>query len=153
MPTITRLFIKTALVYLLCALALETAWAWRGGAWDSVAIVQVHLLAVGWLTQMVFGVGYWLFPMKLSGVAVAIAKAGADGGRGQRSSSRGPQSPLAIAYILLNAGLIGRAIGEPLIMGGKLAHAGWILAASAAAQLAAAALFVWQIWPRIRERA
>lgn len=149
MPTITRLFIKTALLYLLCALALGTASAWTGGGWDAVAIVQFHLLAVGWLTQMVFGVGYWLFPIRAPSRG-APPSSGAD--RSHRLPDRGPQWPLALAYALLNIGLIARAVVEPLFGSGNLPRAGWLLAASGAVQLAAAILFVWQVWPRIRAR-
>lgn len=155
MPTITRLFIKTALLYLLSALILETVSAFQGGAaWHAVTIVQFHLLAVGWLTQMVFGVGYWLFPMRLPlDRRDVLVEKSPTADRMLRRPSRGPQWPLAIAYAFLNVGLIARAICEPLFAAGRLPHGGGILAASGGLQFAAAALFTWQVWPRIRERA
>jgi hypothetical protein len=67
MPRLTRWFVKTALVYLVAAL-----FVWVVEAAQTVlnlplviATVQptyLHLFTVGWITQMIFGVAYWMFP-------------------------------------------------------------------------------------------
>ena len=162
MPTVTRLFLKSAFVYLLVALALGVVAAGRGGLWAEVAVSQFHLLAIGWLTQAIFGVAYWLFPLRPprvpgGGTPPVHPIQGPGPARPARSAEpirqvRGPEAPLAVAYGLLNVGLLVRAVGEPLFDAGRLAGGGWLLAASGVFQFAAAALFVWQIWPRVRER-
>ena len=61
MPTISRWFVRSALASLLLGLGLGAASGWWGGA-GLLAPTVLHLLVVGWLTQMVFGVAFWLFP-------------------------------------------------------------------------------------------
>lgn len=139
MPLLARLYIKTALGYLAFALLVGIGLAagpvmampgWMaafGPAW-------VHLFVVGWLTQLVFGVAYWLFP------------------RYSRARPYGRTGPVWAAFVLLNAGLLLRAIAEPVVAwsGG----AGWraALVASAAGQGLGALAFVVYIWPRVRTR-
>src|SRR5690606_37993876 len=67
MPTLARLFIKTALVYLGAALLVGVVMAGGsfvgfGGAYGMLWPVYLHLFVVGWLTELIFGVAYWLFP-------------------------------------------------------------------------------------------
>ena len=61
MPTLSRWYVRTALVALLAGVGLAVLNAGRGGA-GILAPTVIHLLVVGWLTQMVFGVAFWLFP-------------------------------------------------------------------------------------------
>lgn len=60
MPLLARTFIKTALMYLALALALGIALA--QGITNALFPVYIHLLVFGWLTQLIFGVVYWMFP-------------------------------------------------------------------------------------------
>lgn len=135
MPLLARLFIKTALGYLALALLLGVGIAAGvpsraaafGPAW-------IHLLVVGWLTQLIFGVAYWLFP------------------RHSRERPFGQTAPAWAAFVLLNAGLVLRAIAEPAVAWGG--SAGWrtALVVSAAAQALGALAFVVYLWPRVRTR-
>jgi hypothetical protein len=92
----------------------------------------VHLLVVGWLTQLIFGVAYWLFP---------------------RYSAERPRASERLgwaAFALLNLGLLLRVVGEPWYrVAGK---GGAILVLSAVLQLLATWAFVVNTWPRVRER-
>jgi hypothetical protein len=66
MPTLTRWFIRTSLLFFILALvvgfwmALEHAA--RGASQDWLFPIYLHLLVFGWLTQLIFGVAYWMFP-------------------------------------------------------------------------------------------
>jgi hypothetical protein len=92
----------------------------------------VHLLVLGWLTQLIFGVAFWMFP---------------------RRSAKEPQGNELlgwISYALLNAGLVLRAIGEPAFaLGGRTSG---ILVVAALLQLGAGWAFVFNTWPRVKER-
>jgi heme/copper-type cytochrome/quinol oxidase subunit 1 len=92
----------------------------------------VHLLVVGWLTQLIFGVTFWLFP------------------RYSAAAPRGSERLGWTSYWTLNAGLLLRVIGEPAR--GLGAWAGWLLVIAALLQFIAGWAFVWNTWPRIKER-
>ena len=108
--------------------------AWRG--W--MGTTHAHMLMVGWLLQFALGVAFWLLPR-----------------------SRAPKRPLGyaerpalVAVIVLNAGMLLRALGEPAERAGHAS--GWTelaLVLSAAAQVAAIVSFVSQLWPRAAARA
>ena len=92
----------------------------------------VHLLVVGWLTQLIFGVAYWMFP------------------RYSAERPRGSERLSWITFALLNLGLLLRAIAEPWhALAGRGAG---LLVGSAVLQVLAGWTFVWNTWPRIRER-
>ncbi len=140
MPRLTRWTVRAALVYLVAGLAAgllywaNTQWA----IWPPLAAlnpIYIHLLVVGWLTQLVFGVMYWMFPI--------IAK---DNMRGD------PRLAWAV-FVLLNTGLILRAIFEPwhTLTPDSLSGAGLVV--SAVFQVIAGYLFVIVCWPRVREKA
>lgn len=139
MPTLTRWFIKTALACFVAALlagvlvfarpALELP-DWLA----SLAPVYFHLLMVGWVTQLIFGVVYWMFP------------------KYSQAQPRGSDRLGWATYILLNAGLALRVVGEPLAALGAGQVFGWMLAGSAVLQLLAGWAFIANTWPRVRER-
>jgi cbb3-type cytochrome oxidase subunit 1 len=136
MPRVARWFIKAGLVYLVLALlagvliqarAVADLPGWVAG----LRPVHIHLLVVGWITQLIIGVGYWMFP-KFS-----------------RERPRGSQTLAWITFGLINAGLILRTVAEPRAFDADL---GWMLALSAVLQVVAGWLFVFNTWPRIKER-
>jgi hypothetical protein len=92
----------------------------------------LHLLVLGWLTQLIFGVAFWMFP--------------------RRSAKKPYGSELLgwTSYGLLNAGLVLRAVGEPAFTLG--ARTGGILVVAALLQLGAGWAFVFNTWPRVKER-
>jgi len=140
MPRISRWFVKSAMVYLMAALVIGAATA-APGALNlpaNVAVLRptiVHLITVGWLTQMIFGVAYWMFP------------------RASRANPRGSEALATAVYVLLNSGLIARVLAEP-------AHAlrpdarlwGWALAAAGLLQLLAACGFALNTWNRVKAK-
>lgn len=136
MPTLTRWFIRSALVCLVAALLLAVLMQWPPAAsrpWLRVVWpTYLHLLVVGWLTQLIFGVAYWLFP------------------RYSAESPRGSERLGRASFLLLNLGLLLRVAGEPWVaLGGPGAP---LLVGSAAAQLLGGWAFVANTWPRVRER-
>lgn len=92
----------------------------------------LHLLVLGWLTQLIFGVAFWLFP------------------RYSAAHPRGSERLGWISFFLLNSGLILRAVAEPWHALGR--STGALLVLSAVAQLVAGWAFVINTWPRVRER-
>ncbi len=139
MPPLARWYVRTALVYLVAALLVGAGLMLRlvadlPPAFGALQPVYFHLLMVGWVTQLIFGVVFWMFP-KFS-----------------TEQPRGSE-PLGWAtYWLLNAGLLLRAIGEPLVAVQPGGAAGWLLAASAILQLVAGWAFVANTWSRVKER-
>ena len=92
----------------------------------------LHLLVLGWLTQLIFGVAFWMFP---------------------RHSAKEPHGNGWLGWTtfwLLNAGLVLRAIGEPALALGV--HTGWILVLAALLQLGAGWAFIFNTWPRVKGR-
>jgi hypothetical protein len=131
MPLLTRIFIKTAFVYLVLALVLGIWLA--AGAVNGLFPVYIHMLVLGWLTQLIFGVVFWMFP------------------KFQRRS-RAAVKRLAGGYILLNLGLLLRAIGEPINSNRPNSFSGWMLVLSAILQFLAGLMFVVNSWERVKEK-
>ena len=138
MDLISRLFLRSGLLCLLFGLGLALAPPsiaahshWLAASWP----VQLHLLTVGWLTQLIFGVAWWLFP------------------RASRTEPARNAAAMVLCFCLLQVGLLLRVVFEPLRGSGD---SPWLISAllwsSAAFQFFAAVLFVIAIWPRIRER-
>jgi len=147
MPLLTRWFIKLALIYLVVAL-------WLGAALLTQALrplppfiaalgpVYFHLFMVGWVTQLIFGVVYWMFP------------------KYSQEKPRGREGLWQATFWLLNLGLLLRMISEPMqaLTPAPLpprppaAFWGWSLALSAILQWLAGLLFVVNTWGRVKER-
>lgn len=139
MPTLVRWYIKSSFACFVAAMLMSVALTARPAlslpaAIGALGAVYVHFLTVGWLTQLIMGVAYWMFPK--------YSKA-----RPRRSERLG-----WAAYALLNAGLLLRLVGEPLTAAQPESGAGWLLALSAAVQALAGWAFVVNTWARIKER-
>ena len=139
MPVVTRWFIKSALVYLVVAfvLAIVLALPRSVGMPPFVAAMNpayFHLILVGWVTQMIFGVIYWMFPIVT------------------RDQPRGNERLSVVCYFLLNVGLLLRIVFEPLVGVRTEAGLGWLLVISAIMQWLAAVIFVFLAWPRVKDR-
>ena len=139
MPRLTRYYLKTGMLYLVLALLVAGLMAAvpvfnLSPSLGVLRPVFYHLLMVGWVTQLIFGVGHWMFP-KFS-----------------KEQPRGRERLAWVTFILLNIGLLLRIIGEPLVALRPDAGAGWLLLVSALLQLVAGWLFILNVWPRIRER-
>lgn len=138
MPKLTRLYIKSAFVYLAAALALGLALALPSSGRSPLLLgltpAYFHLFMVGWVTQMIFGVIYWMFPIV------------------SRAAPRGDERVAWAAFYLLNAGLLLRVVGEPLVSVRGAGPIGWLLVLSAALQWLGAVCFVVNAWPRVKEK-
>lgn len=139
MPSLTRWFIKAGLLYFVAALAVGIAMTVPAVSRLSPAVaalrpVYLHLLVVGWLTQLIFGVAYWMFPVH------------------SKERPRGREGLAWATFVLLNAGLILRVVGEPMQAVRSGAIWSWMLAASALLQWLAGLGFVVNIWGRVKER-
>jgi len=134
MPNDARYMIKTALVWLCLALVAGVASAAFGtprGWWPGVSLYPtvLHLITVGWLTQLIFGVAYWLFP------------------RWSRDAPHGPYQVVRGVYVMLNAGLVLRVIAEPFPRLGLRME---LLVTSSVLQAAAAIAFAVYMWNRVK---
>jgi cbb3-type cytochrome oxidase subunit 1 len=139
MPTLTRWYLKSALIFFILALLaafLQAGQTVLTGAAFIAALgpVYFHLFLVGWVTQLIFGVVYWMFPK------YSIEKP-------RRSESLGWAT-----FWLLNIGLIFRVVGEPLMTSKPSQLAGWLLTVSAVLQWLAGVFFFANTWGRIKEK-
>lgn len=136
MPPLTRWMVRTSLLYLVLAL-LVGVWQTLGPLVNAplpgLFPVYFHLLVVGWLTLLIFGVAHWMFP------------------KYSREQPRGREWLGWAAFVLLNGGLLLRAVAEPLnTASGDLW--GWALVVSALLQWLAGLCFVINTWGRVKER-
>lgn len=139
MPVLARWYIKAGLAYFVLALIVGLLLAADPvidlpGRMITLRPVYVHLLVVGWITQLIIGVGYWMFP------------------KYSKERPRGSDALGWTTFVLLNVGLLLRAISEPRSGPGADPDLGWLLALSAVFQVVAGWLFVINTWPRIKER-
>jgi hypothetical protein len=136
MPPLTRWFVRSALAWLLLALAsgilLASGVAARIPGTDIVLPypTYLHLVTVGWLTNLIFGVAFWMFP------------------RYTAERPRGNDALGWTSYAGLNAGLLLRLIGEPAQLAGGGARV--VLLLSAGLQLLGGWAFVLNTWSRVK---
>lgn len=135
MPLLTRLFIKTSLVYFVIALlvgvilALQAAGVLPSG-FSGLMPVYFHLFMVGWITQLIIGIAFWMFP------------------KFTQEKPRASDELAWATYILLNAGLVLRSISESLLKFGALW--GWILVLAAVLMWLGGVAFVINTWMRVK---
>lgn len=132
MPLLTRTFIKTALAYFALALLLGILLTLNVG--DGLFPVYIHLFVFGWLTQLIFGVVFWMFP------------------KYSNQSPRGHEVLGWVTYAALNAGLILRAVAEPLQASQANKFLGTLLVLSAVLQWLSGLTFFINTWPRVKEK-
>jgi cytochrome c oxidase cbb3-type subunit 1 len=120
-----KAFIRASLVWFAAAIVLGVGIAVRP-AWLVYRPAHAHMAVVGFLTMLVFGVGYQLLP-RLFGHAL--------------SSRR-----LAVAHLFLaNLGLLGLVAGF-LIRPHHGTAGQWALGAGGVLFTTGAALWVWNLW-------
>jgi hypothetical protein len=132
MPLLTRIFIKTAMICLALALVLGILLA--SGMTNGLFPAYIHLLVFGWLTQLIFGVVFWMFPK------YSVEK------------PRGSEALGWWTYAMLNIGLLLRTIAEPIQSARPNPFGGWLLVISAVVQFMAGLLFVVNSWGRVKEK-
>jgi cbb3-type cytochrome oxidase subunit 1 len=139
MPLLARWYIKTGLAHFAVALLIGLVLAVQPllHLSSSLAVLRpvfLHLLIVGWITQLIIGVAYWMFPKQ------------------SREHPRGSIKVGWLVFALLNLGLILRGIGEPLFALNPDPSTGLLLAMSAVMQVVAGWLFIANTWTRVKER-
>ena len=139
MPVVTRVFVKTALVYFVIALLTGMLVAARPvlalpRLVTGLTPVYFHLFMVGWVTQLIIGIAYWMFP------------------KYRRDMPRSYDSLAWATYALLNLGLLLRLVAEPAQAVNPAPSWGWLLALSALLQWLGGLAFVANTWPRVKER-
>lgn len=135
MPLEARWYIKTALLYLALGLGLGLVRAAQAagllpGAAAALWLPQLHVITVGWLTQLIFGVAYWLFPRPTTEDWGAAA--------------------MGAAYGMLNVGLTLRLICAPVEISSPF-HS-WGVITAAVLQWGASLLLVGYFWRRVRTK-
>ena len=134
MLQIHRLFIKTALVYLLLGVVaggwmLLARAGWVPAGPPNLYTVHIHLLGVGFLLMMVCGVALWMFPRKAG-----------------ESREHAAHDPLSwVSYFLIVGGLALRVAGE--LLPERPGNA--VLGFSVILQVGGVLAFVVVIWPRV----
>ena len=137
MPTLTRWFVKTSLIYLVLSLItglLIAAQPLLGQTLPSIYPVYLHLLTIGWISLLIFGVVFWMFP---------------------KYSREQPHHSDRLGwsvYITINLGLILRAISEPMTTIQPGGPWGWVLTLAAILLWISGVLFVINTWGRVKER-
>ncbi len=139
MPLLTRWFIKSALVYLTVSLLVGVALTAQRAVGlpavvEALMPVYFHLFMVGWVTQMIFGVAYWMFP------------------RISKENPRGWDGLALVTYVALNVGLIARAVVEPILALRPAPVWAVTLVLSAVLQWIGALVFAANTWRRVRAR-
>ncbi len=137
MPTFTRWCVRTALVYFILALAAGLLLALPGGLGGFLPSgglfpAYIHLLVEGWITMLIIGVVFWMFP------------------KYSRDHPRGSEILAWASYILLNTGLALRVVSEPA--GGPGTVWGVLLAVAAILQGIGGIAFVANTWGRVKEK-
>lgn len=134
MPKVARLFIKTGLIYFLCALLLGIAYEIHSLSFPGMMPLFWHLLMVGWITQIIFGVSMWMFPGRT------------------REEGFIAQKWAWLTYGLLNLGLIFRVIAEPVVSSSDMAVWDSLILLSGILQTAAAVTYTVELWPRVQSK-
>ena len=133
---LVRLYVKTSFVFLIVGLVLggyvtvQVNLVGRGVPWPLIA-AHTHLILVGFVLMLVFGVATWMFP------------------RPARSDGRYRPGLAWIAYWLLTASTVLRTLGEFTAAAGG-GRGSSLAALGGLGQIAAAVVFVINMWTRVR---
>jgi hypothetical protein len=150
-PATSRTFVKASILY-LCLGAILGAFMYINrsvplGPWVGyVRVTHIQVLVVGWLTQLILGVAWWLFPPLKIGLRT---DAPLPVRRGQ--TQRGSEPLFWATFVCLNAGILLRALFEPLYTWTKIDLFLFLTGISGLFLLLAAIAFVLNMWGRVRE--
>ena len=151
MPLTSRVSVKASIIYLalgavLGVVLLVNRWIPMGEVVSVLRSSHIQFLVVGWLTQLIIGVAWWLFPplaIGLRGDSPLPVR------RGQ--AQRGSEVLFWTALIFLNAGILLRALFEPLYGWTRIPVFSVLAGVSGLFLLVAAILFVLNLWGRVRQ--
>ncbi len=150
MPVTSRVFVKASVVYLclgalLGALMLINRWIPIDSSLFALRDSHVSMLVVGWLTQLILGVAWWLFPPLKIGLVSGSSRPVR---RGQ--AQRGSEPLFWVTFACLNAGVLLDSLGEPLAVWTGLQAFRSVAGVSELFLLGAAIAFVVNMWRRVR---
>lgn len=136
MPRITRLFIKSGIIYFLLGITLAFLAELPAVSTSALLLpVYWHMIVIGWITQVIMGVSIWMFPRK------------------QRGKRKEETLPANAAFWCLNSGLLLRFLAEPFL---PFFHSEtWIVSViviSSVLQISAVVFYTAEIWPRVRPK-
>lgn len=136
MTPLIRRYIKTSFVFLVSGLVLGAYIVVAQFLLDAypprlLVTAHAHLLLVGFMLMMVMGVATWMFP------------------RPAREDSRYRPELAEAVYWVMTAATAVRAGAELGVAAGALGLR-WLIAVGGLGQLAGAALFVLNMWWRVR---
>ncbi|MBD3615028.1 MAG: hypothetical protein HUJ22_00545 [Gracilimonas sp.] len=134
MPLITRLFIKSGMIFFLISLLIGIASQIKGFSFPAIAPLFWHTLMLGWITQIIMGVSMWMFPGRVKEENFQNQKWG------------------WIAFACLNVGLGLRIIAEPFLNISEAKLWEILLVFSAIFQFIAVMAYVTEIWPRVMSK-
>lgn len=137
MPPLTRWFIRTGLLYLVLSLVtgvLSSADSVLRLPYPLAGLMPLYfqLLMVGWITQLIFGVANWMFPIYT------------------REEPRGKPILGWISYALINASLLLLILAHSGSALGAFSLEPWATTVAASCQLIAASAFVANTWNRVK---
>ncbi len=95
MNPLSKNFVRASLIYFFIAAILGTIMIFMKSYPAQLLFTHVHLNLLGWMTMMVYGVGYHILP-RFSGTPLAYPKLG------------------NLQFYLANAGLVGLVCFRPL---------------------------------------
>lgn len=134
---LVRRYVKTSFVFLLAGMVLggyatfEVNVRGRGVPWPLIT-AHVHLLLVGFVLMLIFGVATWMFP------------------RSGRDDARYRPWLAEAIYWVLTVSTAARTLGELSAAAAGLRGGSWLAALGGAGQLAATLAFVVNMWVRVR---
>ena len=134
MPLISRTFIKAGMIFFALSLLTSLLIEINIAALPGLIPLFWHMLMVGWITQIIFGVSIWMFP-----------------GRNREEGFKA-QKWGWLTFIFLNTGLILRVISEPMAGGSTTGFLEVLLVLSALLQVLAVATYLIEMWPRIMSK-
>jgi heme/copper-type cytochrome/quinol oxidase subunit 1 len=135
-PLIRR-YIKTSFVFLVAGLLLGAYIVVAEFAFDTypprlLVTTHAHLLLVGFMLMLVMGVATWMFPRP-----------------GRDDTGYRPELAEAVYWVMTVATAL-RALAEMIVALAGALGLRWLIALAGLGQLAGAALFVLNMWRRVR---
>lgn len=139
MPPLTRWLLKAAFLYLAAAfsaallLVARLLWSLPLPA-SPLSNLFFHLFMVGWLSQLIFGVVYWMFPVF--------------------SRDRPRHSPRLgrLTFGLINGGILLWIVAEVVVFYRHEPLWAWLRVLAAVIQFLGALTFVYNSWGRVKGR-
>lgn len=134
MPLISRTFVKAGMIFFALALIAGLLMEFDAAAFPGLMPLFWHMLMVGWITQIIFGVSIWMFP-----------------GRNREEGFKA-QKWGWLTFIFLNLGLSLRVVSEPAAASSPEDFWALLLIISALLQVTAGITYLVEMWPRIQSK-